>query len=65
MYESSHSLRLNSEYKQQELLREAEARRLARISQSDEEPEIQAHRAPRRLVLRFPWPASTSSQPSR
>jgi hypothetical protein len=50
MYQSSHSLQLNSDYLQHELLRDAEARRLARGTQSEDEPRFQLHRVQRRLV---------------
>ena len=50
MYQSTHSLQLNSDYLQHELLRDAEARRLARGSQSHEEEHWSFYHFQRRLV---------------
>ncbi|MEA2676651.1 MAG: hypothetical protein QOJ81_792 [Chloroflexota bacterium] len=50
MYQSTHSLQMNSDYLQHELLRDAEARRQARGQQSDDEPQFSLHRVQRRLV---------------
>jgi hypothetical protein len=50
MYQSTHSLQLNSDYLQHDLLRDAEARRLARGTQSDEEERWSYHHFQRRLV---------------
>jgi hypothetical protein len=50
MYQSTHSLQLNSDYMQHEFLRDAEARRLARGSQSEDERVFSLHRVQRRLV---------------
>jgi hypothetical protein len=50
MYQSSHSLQLNSDYLQHELLRDAEARRLARGTQSEDEPRFNLYRVQRQFV---------------
>ena len=50
MYQSTHSLQLNSDYLQHEALRDAEARRLARGTKSDDEPMFSLHRVQRRMV---------------
>ncbi|HUP83189.1 MAG TPA: hypothetical protein VM284_03255, partial [Candidatus Limnocylindria bacterium] len=51
MYQSTHSLQLDSDYLQHELLRDAEARRLARGTQSsDDEPRFSLHRVQRQFV---------------
>ena len=50
MYQSTHSLQLNSDYVQHELLRDAEARRQARGTQSEDEPRFSLHRVQRRMV---------------
>ena len=50
MYQHPQALHLNADYLQHELLRDAEARRLARGSQSDDEPQFRLHRVQRRLV---------------
>ncbi len=50
MYQSTHSLQLNSDYMQHELLRDAEARRQARGTQSEDEPRFNLHRVQRQFV---------------
>ncbi len=50
MYQSTNSLQLNSDYLQHELPRDAEARRLARGTQSDDEPRFSLHRVQRQFV---------------
>ena len=53
MYQSTHSLQLNSDYMQHEALRDAEARRLARMGRSqafEDQQRFYFHHFQRRLA---------------
>lgn len=50
MYQTTGTLQLNADYLQHELLRDAEARRLARGPQSEEDRGFSLHRVQRQFV---------------